>query len=295
MGIKRTLSYGLLSVFATATVPAQATCCCPRTICYIQVSNLRGYVDLGYERALSADLPSSSYGYEGEKTAVNFSLSPQGKFTKNNLFVETGLLWTQPFAHSSPYFPYANLGLRYQINNLNGDTTAMNLSFEPPDKSLTFVATAPYEFTQKSLWTTAKIDVYRWGRLMPYVSGAIGTTWHQVKPKNNFDLQFNNTPFFAYSTEGENNRDFSYNLGAGLDFMVTHNLWLSLGYQYSYYGDTSVKSNFIGLNDDGKELIIDLKSSLLNNDPNLNTFFKPFHFNHLNTHSIQLTGRYLFG
>ena len=130
---------------------------------------------------------------------------------------------------------------------------------------------------------------------MPYVNGGIGITWNQVKPKNNFILQVNNTPLLAYSTEGQNNRDFSYHLGAGLDFIITNNFWLSLGYQYSYYGDTSVKSNLISFNDDTKDKIKDIKKDLLTQDPNLNTFFKPFYFKHLNTHSIQLTGRYLFG
>lgn len=315
MHLKRSLSCGLLSVLATVTVQqAQATCCCPRTLCYVPVSNLRGYVDLGYQRALSAELPSSTYEVL-PGTGINFSLFPQGKFTKNNLFVETGLLWTQPFPHYSPYFPYANLGLRYQTNNVDGITVPMTLNIMLDD--INFTDTAPYKFMQNSLWTTAKVDVYRWDRFMPYVSGAIGITWHQVKPQNSFSfLKIKDVPLATYVTAGDNTREFSYNLGAGVDYMVTNNFWLSLGYQYTYYGDISAKASGVAINtnvavgadEEVKKEFEKIEEKLKDKIEKLkeqasktaiveipNPILKPFHFKHLNTHSIQLTGRYLFG
>lgn len=298
MDIKRSFIFGLCTLLSIISTQSQAACCCRRPICYFPpVSNMQGYVDASYGKSMSAHLPSSSYALGPENEGFKFSISPQEKFSKNNFFVETGLLWSQPFLKNSLYLPFLNLGIRYQMNNLNDNSTSMRLDFFIPENGGIFLrSVTPYRFSQRSLLTTFKLDLYRGDRWMPYVNGGLGTTWQHADQKDAFNIVTpDEKPILKYLTNDRENKDFTYTLGAGLDFLITENFWLSLGYQYNNYGDISIKSNLLGSNPEAIDKLMELKEKLLEFDPTINTFFKSFKLNNLSTHTIQLTGRYLFG
>lgn len=145
-----------------------------------------------------------------------------------------------------------------------------------------------YDFSQSSLLGVLKLDLYRWQRVMPYINLGLGTAWRQAKQKE---------PLYVNSREDMENigvlptgnlktRTFAYSVGAGFDFPITENFWLSLGYQYNDFGDINLKPTLVGLNEQAQEDI---------EEQGINNLLKPFHLNNLSTQTIQLTGRYVFG
>lgn len=267
---------------------------------------MHGYVDIGLGKAWHThfDSPVNNLTFNDRDNLI-LSLSPNEKFYKNNLFMELGLSWAQPFMKNSPYFPFVNVGLRYQVNNLNEQITSMGLHARSKDVDsdfqdivgIAFLFNNPQEFifSQNSLLMTFKLNLYRWRYLMPYINGGFGTTWHQVIQNNGLEKQTTNSALFNYLADYKKNKEFTYNVGLGVDFVVTENFWLSFGYQYNYYGNLSVNLNYIGINVDAVDKLKALKEDFLGQDSMKNLFFKPFQFNNLSTQTLQLTGHYVFG
>lgn len=132
MYFKRAIIFSVLIILSTITVQAQATHSYRKPICCVSSpSTMHSYIDIGLAKAFHAHLPSSNYDVffnsDDKVGSLNFSLSTQEKIYKNNLFMELGLSWSQPFMKNSPYFPFINVGLRYQVSNLNEQKTVMGL------------------------------------------------------------------------------------------------------------------------------------------------------------------------
>lgn len=221
-----------------------------------------------------------------------FSLSPQKMAVENNLLLESGVLWPQPFPKTKSYFPYANLGLRYQYSNLNNDQTLLRFKlarYTNNDLAYQLFSDSYYDFAQHSLLASVKLDLYRWQRIMPYLSAGLGTTWHRVRQKTPLYLNLLSDKvvnLVEIQTDIEKKNNFSYSFGAGFDFPISDHFWLSLGYQYNHLGNITFKPKLVALDQKLQEEIKKI---------NIDKFFKPFNLKNLHTQTIQLTGRYLFG
>lgn len=277
--------YIFMSVLAAttlaSTLKAEAKgCCCPSPTPSMKP---RVYLDVGVGHAFDSHVGSDKFLGITDDGPILSSLSAKNHASPNNLAIGTGFLWPQPYQANSPYFPFLSLGLQYQYTNFDNKKTSMSLNSvfqEPPQEQIPF-DDFNYVFSQNSLLANLKLDLYRWGRVMPYVNLGLGASWNQAKDKSPATFTDENqlqdiTSATARSTS------FSYTVGAGLDFLMSERFWLSLGYSYNNFGGISI-NQFSDTQDNDPS-----KTAPLN-------FIKFNNLGNLTTHNIQLTGRYVFG
>lgn len=295
MNFKHSITYGLLTLLAMTTLETQATPCCCRPIrCCLPPlkSNMHRYVDIGLGRSISSRLSGSDNFFINSNIPMKSFLSPQKMAVENNGLIESGVVWAQPLLSNSPYLPYASLGLRYQYSNLNNDRTLLRLNqviYNQNTGALRdqFFSDAYYDVSQHSLLANLKVDLYRWRHIMPYLNLGAGPTWSKVKLKTALyfaPITRDNTT--ELQTDNQTSNHFTYIVGAGLDFPITERFWLSVGYQYNHLGDISLNPKLVALNKAAQDDIDEEK---------VNDSLQPIHLKNLKTHTLQFTGRYVFG
>ena len=81
----------------------------------------------------------------------------------------------------------------------------------------------------------SKADIYEWKRFMPYIALGLGASFNRISQF------FINSAMFGISLEVLlTTSDFSYNVGAGIDYQVKDDFWLTLGYFYDNFGKNKV-------------------------------------------------------
>lgn len=129
--------------------------------------------------------------------------------------------------------------------------------------------TYTYRLQQESWLIMTKADIYQWKKIMPYIAAGMGASFNRIS-------QFFENGFILDEQRGGSTTlkgDFSYSLGAGIDYQATDDFWLSIGYSYDDFGKNKVDSVFIiGLPES--------QSTLKNANLHANSFF--------------LSARYLF-
>ena len=100
-----------------------------------------------------------------------------------------------------------------------------------------------YQLRSQTLLAKAKIDLYRYKNLMPFITGGLGIAWNTFKDYDEDDLP-DITPRDNPNFRNNTHSDFAYVLGAGLDYILTDQFWLTLEYNYGYLGEAqSTASN----------------------------------------------------
>jgi opacity protein-like surface antigen len=144
--------------------------------------------------------------------------------------VQAGRRWNR----NQQWLPTYALALRYQhvfTKNIQGTVTEFSLpEFINYDYHWGVGADA--------LSLYSKIDLVQYRRLMPYVDMGIGFASMQSKHYSETALS-NVTPRLSPDYASKRNSQFTYNLGAGLDFILTQKLLLSAGYEYQSFGKLS--------------------------------------------------------
>lgn len=84
----------------------------------------------------------------------------------------------------------------------------------------------------------SKLDLVRMGPLMPYVDLGVGLSINRSQPYNETALP-DITPRYSPNYASKTNYQFTYNLGAGLDFLLSRNFLISAGYSYQSFGKVS--------------------------------------------------------
>lgn len=107
-----------------------------------------------------------------------------------------------------------------------------------------------YEYSLKSqmLLAVGKVDLYRYHNLMPYVAVGIGCAEISFDSYNETPL-FGITPRLSPDLDNKSGTNFSFQLAAGLDYIVLENLWLSVEYAYSHLGNAKSGESFAYSND----------------------------------------------
>lgn len=85
---------------------------------------------------------------------------------------------------------------------------------------------------------TAKLNLFQYHRVLPYVSGGIGAAINQTNDYQETAL-FGVTPRISPAFADQNSTQFAYTLGAGIDWELTHQMVMSLGYEYKDLGKIS--------------------------------------------------------
>lgn len=93
-----------------------------------------------------------------------------------------------------------------------------------------------YRFHVNRVLVISRLGLYRLQKLIPYVVAGIGIAIHDVGsyqefPKPNIMSRF--APGFISATK----RNFTYTFGAGLRFIISKNINLSIVYRFDCYGD----------------------------------------------------------
>ncbi len=157
-----------------------------------------------------------------------------GNFQKGNsystpfFFVGIGYRWAQV---SNPWFPSVNMGLQHRYTSpINVFGVSLTPSVNPTPTSYN------YRLQQESWLLMSKADIYKWKRLMPYIALGLGASFNRISQL------FINSAMFGNQLGGSTNltSDFSYNVGAGIDYQVKDDFWLTLGYFYDNFGKNKV-------------------------------------------------------
>ncbi|MGB6976846.1 MAG: outer membrane beta-barrel protein [Gammaproteobacteria bacterium] len=155
-----------------------------------------------------------------------------------------GYLWSQPQA----WFPYFGLGLDYTFA-AQSKVSGQVQTFATPDQNFYNFS---YKFSRQTAMLFGKIDLYNFYNFMPYIWAGIGPSFNQasdyqeeVNPNNPPTLEVENpdgteqtilnprvSPNFGKGT----NTSLATAVGAGIDYVIYNNLWVSAGYRYGYYG-----------------------------------------------------------
>lgn len=98
-----------------------------------------------------------------------------------------------------------------------------------------------YHLQRQTFLATFKLNLYRWQNISPFLSTGAGLSANRVSGYDEMaltDVTARDNP--AYGTNTTIN--FSYTLGAGLDFITTKNSIVSLEYNYGYFGQAKTGS-----------------------------------------------------
>ncbi len=188
-----------------------------------------------------------------------------GAQKKAFLSLDAGYRW----ARDSAFLPFYSLGAAYTYyspSTINGDIQQDSVGLAQ--------WAYQYQLARQTLMLQGKVDLYRWGNLMPFISAAAGYSFNSTR-----DFQANNAPGTAepstvFPAYGDLKKHyFTYAIGTGLDYQLRHNLQLSVSYQYGNagYAQTANEQKSIpGFFESGTYL----KNSLKSNDIGLSlTYF----------------------
>ncbi|MEN9917186.1 MAG: hypothetical protein RLY40_1118 [Pseudomonadota bacterium] len=208
-------------------------CLAPSAVCAVPTYSRaychhphRFYFDLGVGKAY--DYGSSHSLLIGSNGNVLGNLQTGNSYSTPFFFVGIGYRWAQD---NNPWFPSVNMGLQHRYTSpVNVFGVSQTPSVDPVPTSYN------YRLQQESWLLMTKADIYKWQRFMPYVALGLGTSFNRITQL------FVNSATFANQLRGVTNltNDFSYNIGAGIDYQVKDDFWLTLGYFYDNFGKNKV-------------------------------------------------------
>jgi len=217
------LVLGVLLYFASNLLyAAPVPCCCkPR---YHHPHRL--YFDLGVGKTY--DFASSNSFLENNGLILG-NLNTLTSYSTPFFFIGLGYQWTQ----DSQWFPYLNVGLQHRY------TAPVNVAGISNTASIG-ITNYTYRMQQESWLIMTKTDIYKWKRFMPYLTAGMGASFNRISQL------FINAPDLANQLAGSTTHtgDFSYSFGAGIDFIVKDDFWLSLGYFFDDFGKNKIDKVF---------------------------------------------------
>ncbi|MCZ6913119.1 MAG: TonB-dependent receptor [Rickettsia endosymbiont of Ixodes persulcatus] len=153
-------------------------------------------------------------------------------------FLSGGYVWSR----QAEWLPFTSLGLEYSYD-MSATVKGVIEEFANPGQAN---FKYKYKITHHNLHLISKANLYRWQNWMPYVSAGAGIVWNRFSGYSEQAISklpsLRPNPEFTNRTES----NFSYSLGAGIDYVFNENLWGGLGYRYDHFGwgktgDTNAK------------------------------------------------------
>lgn len=221
---------------------------------------------------------------EGGHWYIGESIGGTFHAVANNSYVDTGDNWPADRYHNNHtngeftfsvsggyqwlketvWFPAYSLGARYVYTrpaSTHGTVFQFNL---PQFDNYRY----QYKIQRQNLLGVGKINLYRYHQVMPYLTAGLGLSGNRL------------TRFVEYPRQGIEPRtmpgfqnktlhQFSYILGAGVDYVITHRLWTGVEYNFGNYGHAKTGQGMVGFSG------THLKSKLMDNSiaVTLNYFF----------------------
>lgn len=147
--------------------------------------------------------------------------------TNAQLGIQSGYTW----ATCHCWFPSYTLGASYTYvfpTEINGRLRQFSL---PEFENYNF----RYKVQRQTFLALFKVDIYRWCRMMPFVTLGAGFSLNRSESYSERALA-NVTPRLSPHFGSKVNAAPSYIIGAGFDFIANKNFLLSLEYNYGYFG-----------------------------------------------------------
>lgn len=218
--------------FLIAVVPslvqAKTCCCCPKKPklwCISPPKLPSWYVDTGlgwvFSQKLGAtylaniDAPSDQYNSPKVKKMPMGSLS--GGYV---------------LSRQASWFPFTSLGLEYSYF-MPAKVKGVVEEFSDPEQAN---FNYNYKVTHHNLRVLGKADLFRWRNWMPYLSAGLGASWNRFSNYSEEAISELPSPRENPSFANKAKLNFSYMAGAGVDYILSRNLWAGLGYRYDHFG-----------------------------------------------------------
>ena len=129
------------------------------------------------------------------------------------------------------WFPYLFLNANYAFvfpTTINGRIVQFSL---PQYNNFAF----QYDIQRQTVLAIAKGTLFDYHHLLPFVSFGAGVTLNRIQHYQevaDIGIYPRISPAYANHT----NTQFSYSLGVGVDYALSHRFWLGVQYQYGHYG-----------------------------------------------------------
>lgn len=170
---------------------------------------------------------------------TNFSPSgipgfPYDAYVVNNTKTSTqisafaGYQWRR----DSEWIPATSLSFEYIYTfplSLDGDILVNNLQ---DSRNFNY----KYDISQQIPMAKLKLDLYRWQKFMPYVSGGIGVAFNRVYNYSQNAIPGATLMIKRFGYTSTTTSQFAGSVGAGIDYWINYNSQISLGYELAYYG-----------------------------------------------------------
>jgi opacity protein-like surface antigen len=220
------LSVLLLSVPSLASAKPRVCPCPAKRLCVSPVKRPPSwYLDaglgwmfnqnLGKTYLANMDLPADQYNASKSKRSL------MG-------FWGGGYVW----ARQTQWFPFTSVGLEYSYNppvEVKGVIEEMS---DPEQANFNY----KFKVSHHTLRLVGKADLVRWQNWMPYLSGGVGTSWNRFSNYSEEATTDAVSPRPAPAFPNKTQVNFSYDLGVGVDYIFTENLWGGVGYRYDHFG-----------------------------------------------------------
>lgn len=161
-----------------------------------------------------------------------------------------GYTWARP----DVWLPYYSLGVQMAYTSTTTISGYIDQYSLPEFRNYNF----DYEVSMLNIMGTAKVDIYRWQQLMPYLTAGLGIANYATSNYSETALS-GVTPRVSPGFGNGSGNNFSYSVGVGLDYILLNNLWINAEYNYTNFGMVSTESgadyaNATGSNYDNQKL-----------------------------------------
>lgn len=137
----------------------------------------------------------------------------------------------QQWERSEKWLPAYELALKYQHifpQTINGSITQYSL---PEFKNYEYT----WEVGAEALSLYSKLDIVKVGRIMPYIDAGLGISFNRSLGYQEAAYA-GVTPRVSPAFSSHTNENFAYNVGAGVDVILTPKVSMSMGYEYQFFG-----------------------------------------------------------
>lgn len=143
------------------------------------------------------------------------------------VFLGGGYAWVS----DSTWLPAYSLGFRVLYATATSITGVIDQYSLPAFRNYSY----SYEAAFLNLLGTLKVDLFRYQRVMPYLLLGVGFNYYSASDYT--EVAYGGvTPRVSPGFQSNSGFNFAYNLGAGIDYALTDNVWLNVEYYYGDYG-----------------------------------------------------------
>ncbi len=155
----------------------------------------------------------------------------QYHYSHTNAATLLSLLGGYTWSTSHRFLPSYSLGVSYSYvypSTIGGRIRQFSL---PTFENYNF----QYQVQRQTILAIFKADIQRWSDTMPFITAGAGLS---INKASNYQEQALTgvTPRVSPGFGSQTNTQFSYTVGAGLDYIVKKNVTVSLEYNYGYFG-----------------------------------------------------------